>query len=156
SVGARAPAPQVRRAPQPRPQPPGAPAPRRRIRAILPSTRSRSPGLEIFAEQCVVESLGILVLPARVVEASAEGIEGGAPSGLGGLEPSVEHKFRKIPLLFEVAQDGAHFTDYQFEHRDFLVEEPQHLLLQGAAGHEVEDKDLALLADAVDAADTLF
>src|SRR5260370_37652352 len=119
SAGARGPAPQVRRAPQPRPRPPGAPAPRQRIRAILPSARPRSAGLEIFAEQSIVESLGILVLAARIVESPAEGIEGGGASSLSGLEPSVWHTSRQTPLLFAVAPDCAHVTDHQYGHRDF-------------------------------------
>jgi len=40
----------------------------------------------------------------------------------------------------------------QFEHVDLLVEQPQHLLLDGAAGDQIEDEHLAGLADAIDTA----
>ena len=55
-----------------------------------------------------------------------------------------------------LAQDRPDLADHQLEHGDLLVEQMQHLLLERAAGHEIEHEHLALLADAIDAADALL
>src|SRR5712691_6255062 len=63
-------------------------------RSSIPATKSRSSPmppasrrLEIFAEQSVVQRLGALMLLPRIVQATADGVEGFGAAGFRGLQP---------------------------------------------------------------------
>ena len=96
------------------------------------------------------------MLPAGVVEPPAERVERLGAGGLRRLQPCLEHQVGELALLLQAAEDGADLADDQLEHRDLLFEQRQHLLLQRAARDQIEHEHLAVLADAVDAADALL
>src|SRR6516164_6716618 len=120
----------------------------------LPIAPSRS--FEVFAEQRLVERLGALVLPSRLQQATTERSQRLVTACIRHLQPGVQHQLREIAILIETAKDRSHFAHHELEHRDFLVEQMKKLLLQRAASHEVEDEQLALLADAIDASNALL
>ena len=92
----------------------------------------------------------------RLFEPLAKRVEGLHAGGLGRPQPGVQHEIGELALLLEAAEDGADLADDQLEHRDLFLQQRQHLLLQRAARDQIEDEDLAVLADAVDAADALL
>src|SRR4051812_3583066 len=134
-------------------------APRRSSSSV---TKPRSPlirpsgGLEIFAEQRLVERLGPFVDPTGVLETLPERVDRLRAAVLGRLQPSVEHELGEVAVLLNAAEDRADLADHQLEHRYLLVQQLQQLLLERVAGDEVEHEDLAALPDAIDAPDALL
>ena len=91
-----------------------------------------------------------------LLQAATEGIERLVAAQFGRTQPRIEHEVGEFAVLLEAPQDCPHFSDHEFEHRYLLVEEAQDLLLQGVAGNEVKNENLALLADAIDPSDALL
>ena len=60
-------------------------------------------------------------------------VEGLGAARLRRLQPGAEHQLGEVAFLFDTAEDGADLADHQLEHRDLLLEQREHLLLQGAA-----------------------
>src|SRR4051794_6795072 len=85
-------------------------------------------GLEVLAEQRLVEGLRPFVDLPGVLEALAEGLERLLAALLGRLQPGVEHEVGEVAVLLDAAEDRPDLADHELEHRDLLVEQPQHLL----------------------------
>jgi hypothetical protein len=96
------------------------------------------------------------MLRPRLLELPAQRVEGFGPADLGRIEPCVQHEVGEIALLVQAAEDGADLAHHQLEHGNFFVEQEEHLLLQRAACHQIEDEHFAALSDAVNAADALL
>src|SRR5262249_15654968 len=133
------------------------------LRSSNAATKSRSSviplatySLEVFAEQGFVERLGALMLLLGLVQATTEDVERLVAARFGRVQPSIEHEPGEIAIVLEAAKNRPHFADHELEHGDLLVQELKNPLLQRIAGHEIEHKYLALLADSIDASDALL
>ncbi len=72
------------------------------------------------------------------------------------LHPDVEQQVFEVALVRKLPQDHVHFTDDQFEHVEFLVEDFEQVIFHRAARRKVENAHFAILPDAVNAPDALF
>ena len=121
-------------------------------RAHLESSRS----LEILPEQRLIQRLCAFVLCSCLIEAPPDRIKGLGSSRLCRVEPCVQYECGEIALFFKPAENSPDFSHHQLEHRDLLVQQLQHLLLQGAARHQIEDEHFPILTDTIDTADALL
>src|ERR1700692_3775937 len=162
-TGARSPATPLPPAPRPAKErqlpltPEGRP-PRRKAPASPPrNPEARSCGFELFAEERLVQGLGILMAGARLDQPRAQTFDRLGARGFRRFEPSVEDQARELALfVFDAAQDRTSFADDQFEHRNLFVEQLQYLVFDGSARGQIEDEDLARLPYPVQTADALF
>jgi hypothetical protein len=104
---------------------------------------------------------GLQFMPYPMIETRGRSrvsipIECFGPHGFCCCQPGAEHQLGEVLVLLETSQDRPHLADHQLEHGDLLLEQMQHLLFQSAPSDEIENEDLALLTDAVDASDALL
>lgn len=114
-------------------------------------------GFVVVGEEGFVEFLGFAVPVAGGGDLVTEAFEGGAQVIRGvGFAPVLEDDVGEFVTGEAVAEDEAGFADHQFEEVEFILEEVEEVLLEGAFGDEVMDVDGTGLAEAMETADALF
>src|SRR5262245_40425512 len=134
-------------------------APLRSIRSATKSLSSliaASRGLEVFAEQRLVQGLGALVVLHRTLQSAAERVERFLAARLSGVQPSVEHEVGEFALLVEAAEDRPTSPTTSSNIEIFSSSRCRICSSRVPRGDEVEHEDFALLADAIDASDALL
>src|SRR5208282_1054810 len=102
------------------------------IRPCPSDVSKRDPGsgsIELIPKQRLVELLDPLVVPPGSQQLVLELREGTGTRLLCALQPGVQNQRGKFLLLVDLAEDGAHLADHQFEHVDLFVEDAQHGVL---------------------------